>query len=162
MVLTLMTAPRPAKTPSDGDTAFLRDARVARLATVDGAGTPSCVPVVFAWDGQNVLIPIDRKPKKVNASQLKRVRNISENPKVALVVDDYAEDWSLLRYLMVRGNARYGPSDANAVRILREKYTQYDSMEIDGIITVEPEKFIGWKGAPPQGDGLTPGEITTS
>ncbi len=38
-------------------------------------------------------------------TRLKRVRNILENPDVALVADRYAEDWSLLAFVMVRGRA---------------------------------------------------------
>lgn len=147
MVLTLMPASRPTQRATEGDDVFLRSARVARLATCDAAGNPSCLPVVFVWDGRFVYIPIDRKPKSVAPENLKRVRNIKENPRVALVVDEYAEDWSLLRYLMVRGNARYGPAERQVVSRLRAKYAQYEVMEIDGIITVEPQKFIGWKGS---------------
>lgn len=143
MVVTVMA---PRRMPTESDVTFLENARVARLATADASGTPSCVPVVFAWDGERVYIPIDRKPKSVEPGSLKRVRNIGENPRVALVVDDYAEDWSLLRYLMVRGIASYGPVSERALGLLREKYAQYEAMAIDGVITVQPQKFIGWRG----------------
>lgn len=148
MALTLMPPVRPTRMPTESDEAFLRGARVARLATADAHGVPSCVPVVFAWDGGRIIIPIDRKPKQVAPSGLKRVRNIQENPQVALVVDDYAEDWSLLRYLMVRGAARFDAPREQDLRLLRTKYAQYEVMQIDGVITVEPQKFIGWKGMP--------------
>ena len=38
----------------------------------------------------------DQKPKRQTLSQLKRLRNIVQNPTVAVVVDRYSEDWSLL------------------------------------------------------------------
>ncbi len=48
---------------------------------------------------------IDAKPKRRGGTAIKRMRNIAENPAVALVVDDYGEDWSALAYLLVRGTA---------------------------------------------------------
>lgn len=153
-----MSVPRPTRLPTDNDEAFLLNARVARLATTDAKGTPSCVPVVFVWDGKRIIVPVDRKPKQVGPHALKRVRNIKENPKVALVVDEYAEDWSLLRYLMVRGTAGYGPPEASLIGCLRGKYPQYETMEVDGIITIVPEKFIGWKGSLPPPASSPPGQ----
>ena len=54
----------------------LHNSRIARLATVDPENNqPYVVPVVFAFDGNNIFIPIDDKPKKTkNSNQLKRVK----------------------------------------------------------------------------------------
>jgi nitroimidazol reductase NimA-like FMN-containing flavoprotein (pyridoxamine 5'-phosphate oxidase superfamily) len=57
----------------------LNISKIARLATVDPENNqPYLIPVVFAFNGNNIFIPIDEKPKKtVNSSnQLKRVKNI--------------------------------------------------------------------------------------
>src|SRR5262245_53936393 len=82
---------------------FLARMRVARLATADAAGQPHVVPIVFATDGQRLYTPVDDKPKRVAPDELKRVRNLRVNPQVAVVVDEYDEDWTRLAWLMVTG-----------------------------------------------------------
>ena len=78
---------------------------------------------------------IDAKPKRRGGAAIKRMRNIAENPAVALVVDDYGEDWSALAYLLVRGTAAVvtaADERAAALALLRGKYPQYRSMALDG------------------------------
>lgn len=135
---------------SADETAFLTRQRVARLATADADGAPHAIPVCFAYDGRNLYIALDEKPKDVPVTRLKRVRNILENPRVALTVDRYAEDWDLLAYVMVRGRAGLlepGTDDhAAAVRLLRGKYHQYEGMRIEEspVISVYPERVASW------------------
>jgi PPOX class probable F420-dependent enzyme len=130
--------------------AFLVRQRVARLATADGAGRPHAVPVCFALAQAAIYVALDEKPKRVPASGLKRVRNILENPDVALVADSYAEDWDLLAFVMVRGRAGLLEPDtdehAAAVRLLRGKYHQYEAMRIEEnpVIAIRPEKAVSW------------------
>jgi coenzyme F420-0:L-glutamate ligase / coenzyme F420-1:gamma-L-glutamate ligase len=134
----------------DGQTAFLVRQRVARLATADAAGKPHAVPVCFALARSSIFIALDEKPKSVPASSLKRVRNILVNPEVALIADRYAEDWSLLAFVMVRGRAELLEPDteehAAAVRLLRGKYHQYEAMRIgeNPLIAVRPVKAVSW------------------
>ena len=78
---------------------------MARLATVDEAGYPHVVPVCYATDGHAYYSPLDAKPKTSPVSRLKRVRNIRANPRVALLIDHYEEDWARLRFVMVQGRA---------------------------------------------------------
>ena len=131
-------------------TAFLVRQRVARLATASGSGEPHGIPVCFAFDGRLIHIALDEKPKNVPPTRLKRVRNILENPNAALVADRYAEDWSLLAFVMVRGHAELlepgTPEHADAVRLLRGKYHQYEEMGIEEnpIIAVRPQKVASW------------------
>lgn len=134
---------------SDGELRFLQRMRVARLATTDGAGQPHVVPIVFATDGENVYSPIDRKPKRVEPAELKRVRNLTLNPQVALVVDEYDEDWSRLAWVLITGSAEIvgdGPLHDAGTRLLREKYPQYDAMPLDSapIIVVTPVRVTRW------------------
>ena len=67
--------------------AFIASGRLGRLATADGTGQPLVVPICYAWDGEALVSAIDAKPKR--AGDLKRVRNIRENPKVSVVIDHY-------------------------------------------------------------------------
>src|SRR5690349_4550463 len=80
-------------------------ARVARLATVDSQSRPHIVPVVFAFDSIYYYIPLDKKTKKNKPEKLKRVRNIQQNPNVALLIDEYDEDWKNLSFVMISGEA---------------------------------------------------------
>src|SRR5579863_7814331 len=85
---------------------FLTLARVAHLATADSTGNPHNVPVCFWFDGtRRFYFAIDEKPKRVGGVAIKRMRNIAANPRVALVVDEYAEDWTSLAYVLVHGTA---------------------------------------------------------
>ena len=122
---------------------FISGHRVARLATADGDGRPSVVPVCYALEGQNVYSAIDEKPKSVAPRRLKRVRNIETNPHVSLVIDDYSEDWSKLAFVVVSGWAKIisplgeAVEHARAVELLRDKYPQYHAMAIDDGLIVK-------------------------
>lgn len=78
---------------------FLVDRRVAHLATADRGAIPHVVPVCFAIRGNQLYVTIDEKPKGKPGTMLKRLRNIAENPAVAVVVDRYDEDWSRLGWV---------------------------------------------------------------
>ena len=83
--------------------ALLRDARVGRLATADAAGRPLVVPVCYAADSARIYSAVDAKPKATR--NLRRLRNIADNPQVSLVVDVWDEDWSRLAWVIVEGRA---------------------------------------------------------
>ena len=121
--------------------------RVGHLATADAEGRPHVVPVCFAYLDGRIYIAIDEKPKR--SLRLKRLRNIEENPRVALVFDRYDEDWSRLGWVMVRGTATVidgGAEHERAVAELREKYEQYRSMTLEGrpVISVTVERVSSW------------------
>jgi len=135
---------------SPKEVSFLVRQRVARLATASGTGEPHAIPVCFAYDGSLIHIALDEKPKDVPATRLKRVRNILENPNVALVADRYSEDWDLLAYVMVRGQAGLAePSTEKhtaALRLLRGKYHQYEKMALEEnpVISIRPGRVASW------------------
>ena len=136
--------------------AFLRDRRVGHLATADAAGTPSVVPVVYAvieLDGEPVIVTaIDEKPKG-EPRALRRVRDIAARPDVALVVDDYHEDWAALVWAIARGRASLRepgePGHAEAVAALRAKYPQYarHRLETRPVIVIADLVTRGWRGS---------------
>jgi PPOX class probable F420-dependent enzyme len=130
--------------------AFLAQQRVARLATAGADGQPSVVPVVFALDGDRVLIPLDGKPKRVELMRLRRVRDIQANPHVALVADHYAEDWRQLAWVQVRGTAAIaveGPEYKRGIELLRERYPQYAQVPLIGrpLIVIMPTAVRSWR-----------------
>jgi len=131
------------------DLAFIRSARVAHLATAGANGQPHVIPICFVFDGANFYSPIDEKPKRVTARKLKRLRNIRENPRVALVIDRYDENWAKLAYILIIGRARVLTSGSNhrkAVNLLRRKYLQYQTMRIDRLpmILIRPTRTTSW------------------
>jgi PPOX class probable F420-dependent enzyme len=105
---------------TSGEREIVRWARVARLATVDADGRPHVVPISPVLDGEVLLFATDEESVKV--------RNLRRNPHVALVFDDYLEDWGRLRAVMVRGTARvldHGPEWERVRDLLYAKYVQY-------------------------------------
>jgi PPOX class probable F420-dependent enzyme len=128
---------------------LLRAARVAHLATANAEGQAHVIPICFVYDGKNFYSPIDEKPKRTAPQKLKRVKNIRENPQVALVIDTYNDDWRKLAYILVSGKARVllsGAHHRNAVKLLRRKYTQYRTMRIDRLpmIWIRPKRTTSW------------------
>ena len=130
----------------------LKKARVARLATVDEKNRPHIVPICFVYDGKLFYTAVDRKPKRVPTERLARLRNIRAVPRVALLIDEYDEDWTQLWYILIRGKAKLIPKSAHkehvwAMRKLRAKYPQYArGMLADDapIIRITPERTTSW------------------
>jgi PPOX class probable F420-dependent enzyme len=77
---------------SDRELQFLAALRIAHLATADRGAIPHVVPVCYVVSGDTLYVTIDEKPKRRPVTTLKLLRNISENPVVAIVVDRYDED----------------------------------------------------------------------
>jgi coenzyme F420-0:L-glutamate ligase/coenzyme F420-1:gamma-L-glutamate ligase len=128
---------------------LLTSARVGHLATVDAEGKPYIVPVVFACDGHRIYIALDSKKKSASVERLKRVRNILENPRVAMIVDHYAEQWEELEYILIHGTAtllKQGKVHEAALDMLKAKYPQYQCMPLDKapVICINPERWVCW------------------
>jgi PPOX class probable F420-dependent enzyme len=128
---------------------FIRSAPVAHLATADANFRPHVIPICFVFDGKSIYSAIDEKPKRATPSKLKRLRNIEENPQVAVVIDRYEDDWSKLAYVLVFGQARVlvsGAKHRKAVTLLRRKYPQYRTMRIDRLpmILIRPARVTSW------------------
>ena len=134
---------------TDSERGFLEDRRIAHLATADRHGVPHVVPVCYALTGDTLYITIDRKPKRGPATALKRLRNIGENPAVAVVVDQYDEDWTRLGWVMLQGRAEIlhnGPEHDAAQAQLKSRYPQLDAMDIGAlpVIAVRVERATSW------------------
>lgn len=121
-------------------------APVARLATVTPDRRPHVVPIVFAVDGPVIYTAVDGKPK--SSSRLQRLANIEANPRVSVLVDHYADDWSQLWWVRADGVASVasaGVECSRGLELLRAKYPQYESVPLDGpVIAVAVEKWSSW------------------
>ncbi len=129
--------------------AFLLESRLAHLATSTKNGKPQVIPICYVYDGDSLYSSIDEKPKRRSPTRLQRVLNIVQNPSVSLVVDLYEEDWSKLKYVLVRGSAEIvhtGEEHEHAVQLLREKYVQYRQMKLEDrpVIKIKPVGVFAW------------------
>jgi len=134
---------------SDVERRFLAHQRIAHLATADRRAVPHLVPVCFAIRERTLYITIDEKPKRRPGTALKRLRNIADNPAVAVVVDRYDEDWARLGWVMLRGHAEIlneGTEHRDAQALLRSRYPQLGAMRIANypVIAVRIERATSW------------------
>ena len=81
---------------------------VARLSTVRPAGAPHVVPIVFALVGETVFSAVDAKPKR--SRDLQRLANVRADPRCALLVDHYEDDWRRLWWVRADLLRRVGRS----------------------------------------------------
>ena len=128
---------------------FFEARRVAYLATADAGAHPHAVPVCFVLAGETLYTTIDEKPKRPDGPPLKRLRNIGENPAVAILADRYDEDWTQLGWVMLRGRAAIlaaGAEHARAQDLLRVRYPQLKAMNIAPypVIAVRIERVTSW------------------
>jgi PPOX class probable F420-dependent enzyme len=135
----------------------VRDARVARLATVTHDGRPHLVPCCFALAGgvprvapaapEVIYSAVDAKPKSTLA--LRRLENLRANPHVALLVDHYSDDWSTLWWVRVDGEGRIlddGAERDAAIALLTTKYPVYVEQPPPGeVVAVD---VAGWRAWP--------------
>ncbi|MBO9387035.1 MAG: TIGR03668 family PPOX class F420-dependent oxidoreductase [Thermomicrobium sp.] len=128
---------------------FLEQQRVGHLATVSRGGEPHVVPVCYVVADDTIYTPIDEKPKQPGRT-LRRVRNIEETGRAALVVDRYDEDWTQLGWVLLRGRAELlapgSPEQARAVELLRQRYPQYRTMRLEtqSMIALRIERVNVW------------------
>ena len=84
------------------------------------------------------------------------IKNIQQNPNVALLIDEYNEDWRKLYFIMIQGNASIiGGKELEknemvllekAHKLLSRKYLQYHEIGIgEYVIMIVPQKVITWK-----------------
>jgi PPOX class probable F420-dependent enzyme len=126
---------------------LLATARVGHLATASRDGRPHVVPVCFAWLPPYLYSAIDAKPKRTTL--LRRLRNIAETGRAALVVDRWSEDWRKLSYVLVEGPAvilEDGLERDEALILLTAKYPQYDDLPLAGnpVIRLTAEHTVEW------------------
>src|SRR6266851_9155872 len=121
-------------TPEE-QTAFLRDAKKAALATLDQDGFPHVVAMNFLARDGAILMSSYGKAQKV--------LNIRRNPKVAVMVET-GRAYSELRGVMIRGNCEIIedlPSVEEAMNAIRRKASA-DTSAADTPITTAPKRVV--------------------
>jgi PPOX class probable F420-dependent enzyme len=118
---------------------FLKEHELARLATASKDARPHVVPVIYAIDGEDIVVAIDYGTKKL--------KNLRENSGVALVVDDYHPNHAV----MVEGECELFERGEEYLRLLQilfdrfETYRRHPWGEGESpIMKVKPTKAVGW------------------
>ena len=129
--------------------AFVETRRIGHLATADESAVPHVVPVCFGLLAERLYITIDRKPKREGGRPLKRLRNIADNPQVAIVFDRYDEDWRRLAWVMLHGPAEIltdGSEHAGAQALLQSRYAQLAAMQLEAlpVIALRIARVASW------------------
>jgi PPOX class probable F420-dependent enzyme len=123
---------------------------VVRLATADAQGRPHVVVVTFAVEGDMIYTAVDQKPK--SGTDLKRLRNVGENPQVSMLADEYSDDWGALWWARADGRAVILGDQrqmAEPLRLLTNRYWQYREAPPTGpVLAVTVERWSGWSAAP--------------
>lgn len=137
---------------------FLDEHRVGHLATADRKAVPHVIPICFARLEERIYFVADEKPKRHGPRRLKRLANIAQNPRVALVVDDYREDWTKLAFLLLHLEAALVEPAAEyeaALTALRRKYPRYRTMKLlsatNPIVGMTVQRWHLWHASPPAG-----------
>ena len=123
-------------------------ARVARLGLLDERDLPRVLPVTFVLFDEALWSAIDRKPKR--PGEPARVRRLRRRPQATLLVDEYADDWSRLAWVELRGEVSVlDAGDApDAVEALVAKYDQYRAEPPPGpLLRLAPESASSWRAS---------------
>ena len=123
---------------------------VARLSTVRPDGGPHVVPVVFALVGDTVFSAVDAKPKRT--TELQRLANVRAEPRCALLVDHYDDDWRRLWWVRADGAGAVvdGPTDQHpGIQALVQRFRQYRDEPPSGpLLVVTVRRWTGWASTP--------------
>jgi nitroimidazol reductase NimA-like FMN-containing flavoprotein (pyridoxamine 5'-phosphate oxidase superfamily) len=118
---------------------FLKSHEVCRLATTSAECRPHVVPVMYAMDGQDIIIAIDYGTKKL--------KNLRQNKDVALVVDDYKP----IQGIMVEGTCEILERGKEYLRLLQVLYDRFEYYRNNPwkegespILKVHPTKVVFW------------------
>jgi PPOX class probable F420-dependent enzyme len=126
--------------------ARVRDAPVGRLATVTPDGRPHVVPCCYALVDDTVFTAVDGKPKTTRA--LARLDNVRATGHASLLVDHYDDDWSVLWWVRIDGDARVlddGDEREQGLDALVAKYEQYRRTPPAGaVIAISVRHWRAW------------------
>ncbi len=100
-------------------------------------------------EGDVLYSAVDRKPK--SGRPLRRLENVRQDARVAVLADHYEEDWSRLWWVRADGRARIlaeGAERDAALERLKGKYPQYRQEPPDGpVLAIDVERWSSWPNA---------------
>ena len=127
---------------------LLDQARVARLAYLDGDDHPRVLPVTFAVADGAAWSAIDEKPKR--RAEPARVDYLRRRPEASLLVDEYDDDWTRLAWVQLLGRIDVvaAGSAAEAMNALAAKYEQYAERSPPGpLLRLTVDRALHWRAA---------------
>jgi nitroimidazol reductase NimA-like FMN-containing flavoprotein (pyridoxamine 5'-phosphate oxidase superfamily) len=106
----------------DSVKAFIDAAHVCRIATAGDDGEPHVIPVCPAFDGENLIIDIGHEDRTARA--------LRTDPRIAVVIDVYDDDWTKLKKVVLRcrAEALTGPAQTAAWGRISTKYPQHTTV----------------------------------
>ncbi len=113
---------------------------------LDSEGGPRVLPVTFALAEGRIWSAVDRKPKSVEGEELARLRFLRRDPRAALTVDRYSDDWEQLAWVQALGKVEIVAAEdaAAALEALARKYEQYAEPPPGPLLALRPERWISW------------------
>jgi len=93
---------------------FMKNHVLCRLATASRKGWPQVTPVIYALDGERPVIATDYGTKKL--------KNIVENPKVALIIDEFRPN----KGLMIQGKCEIFEKGKEYLRLLKILFDRFE------------------------------------
>jgi PPOX class probable F420-dependent enzyme len=118
---------------------FLKSNEVCCLATASKGGKPQVTPVIYALDGAFFVIAVDYGTKKL--------KNVRENPNVALVVDRLRPT----KAVTIEGTCEIHERGAEYRRLLKVLFAKFDFYKKNPweegespILKITPKKVVSW------------------
>lgn len=118
---------------------FLQAHELCRLATASKDAKPHVVPVIYATDGEDVVVAVDYGTRKL--------ANLRGNRRVALVVDEFRPN----RGLMVEGECEVLERGKEYLRLLQILFDRFESYRRNPwnegespILKIRPTKAVMW------------------
>ena len=119
--------------------AYVARARICHIGSVGLDGRPHTAPVSPAYDAKTRTLYL------ATDGGGRTAKNLRAKPRAAVAFDDYSEDWNGLHGVMLRARARKlerGAELERSVVLLRRKFKQYKSIEIDYVIALKVESIV--------------------
>ena len=118
---------------------FLKRHELCRLATASKDSKPHVVPVIYAVDGEDVIVAVDYGTMKLG--------NLRQNKKVALVVDDYRPNHAV----MIEGDCEILEKGKEYLRLLQVLFDRFEYYRKNPwgegespILKIRPAKAVSW------------------
>ena len=148
-----MAASQPTDLPAWANELLERE-RVGRLGLLDEEGGPRVLPVTFALAEGRIWSAIDQKPKR--KEEPARLRFLRRDPRAALTVDRYSDDWEELAWVQVLGRVSIVELEdgRSGLEALSAKYQQYGAEAPPGpLLALDPQRYLSWRAADREGRG---------
>jgi nitroimidazol reductase NimA-like FMN-containing flavoprotein (pyridoxamine 5'-phosphate oxidase superfamily) len=137
----------PKLSKTDSRKLLTSNKSLARIATVNGNGSPHVVPVWFLFKNGSIYIPTPLRTLKA--------RNVRISPQISIVIDQY-EGKLAAKGMLIKGKARVitGEESSRINYLIHKKYMEREKLreekwkefmrEDDGTIVVPSYRISSW------------------